>query len=252
MGGVRLSHAGATDVGLVRTHNEDSYLVAPPVFVVADGMGGHHGGDVASGIVVDQLGSLAGFSGKLTEGVAALTEALEACQRRILEYAVQQGAAGPGQWYAGTTVTAALLVDEVAAPRWLVMNLGDSRCYRLHGGRLTQVSTDHSVVQELLDAGLIDEVEAASHPERHVITKALGGPDLPRPDFFEVPLSEAERLLLCSDGINGLLGDGEIEAVLAAQADPVAAADRIVAAALSAGGSDNATAVVVDVVGWPT
>ena len=213
-------------------------------------MGGHHGGDVASGIVVDQFGSLAEFCGTIAAGVLVLTEALEACQARILEYAAQQGAAGPGQWYAGTTVTAALLVEEPAC--WLVMNLGDSRCYRLHGGRLAQVTSDHSVVQELLDAGLIDEAEAASHPDRHVITKALGGPHLPRPDFFEVPLAEAERLLLCSDGINGLLGDDEIEAVLAAHAAPGAAADRIVAAALAKGGSDNATAVVVDVVGLPT
>ncbi|CUR59618.1 Protein phosphatase 2C domain protein [metagenome] len=252
MSGVELSHAGATDVGLVRTHNEDAHLVAPPVFVVADGMGGHQGGDVASGIVVEEFAALAGFAGNLAEGAAAMTAALESCQRRILEYAAQQGAAGPGQWYAGTTVTAALLVEGADPPCWLVMNLGDSRCYRFHDGVLVQVSTDHSVVQELIDAGLISEAEAVVHPERHVITKALGGPHLASPDFFELSLAEAERLLLCSDGINGLLADDEIAAVLAEHRDPVAAADRVVAAALAAGGSDNATAVVVDVVGWPT
>jgi PPM family protein phosphatase len=119
----------------------------------------------------------------------------------------------------------------------------------VHDGRLRQVSTDHSVIQELLKSGEITEDQAAAHPERHVITRALGGPRLEPADFFLVPLGEAERLLLCSDGISGLVDDGQIEAVLTGTPDPRDAADRLVAAALEAGGDDNATAVVVDVVG---
>ena len=111
------------------------------------------------------------------------------------------------------------------------------------------MSTDHSVVQELIDAGQITEDQAAAHPERHVITRALGGPRLEPADLFLLPVGEAERLLLCSDGITGLIDDEEIEAVLTQSADPRDAADQLVAAALRAGGDDNATAVVVDVVG---
>ncbi|MGD9959159.1 PP2C family protein-serine/threonine phosphatase [Nocardioides sp.] len=250
MSEVELRYAGATDVGLVRDHNEDAWLASPPVFVVADGMGGHHGGDVASGIVVEEFARLAGTPGPL--GAAEVSATLESCQRRILEYAAAHGAAGPGQWYAGTTVAAAVLVEDQASPRWLLVNLGDSRIYRLHDDQLVQVSVDHSVVQELLDAGLISEAEAETHPDRHVITRALGGPELPPADVWELPVGETGRLLLCSDGVSGLVSAAELARLLAASPDPAAAAEGIVAAALAAGGTDNATAVVIDVVGWPT
>jgi len=105
------------------------------------------------------------------------------------------------------------------------------------------------VVQELLDSGEIDAAEAAVHPERHVITRALGGPVLREPDFFLLPLTSAARVVLCSDGVSGMIDDAEIEEILGASADPRDAAERIVAAAVDAGGQDNATAVVVDVVG---
>ena len=113
-----------------------------------------------------------------------------------------------------------------------------------------QVSVDHSVVQELLDSGEIDAAAAAVHPERHVITRALGGPVLREPDFFLLPLESASRVVLCSDGVSGMIDDQEIEEILATAPDPRDAAERIVAAAVAAGGQDNATAVVVDVVGW--
>ena len=114
---------------------------------------------------------------------------------------------------------------------------------------LEQVSVDHSLVQQLVDAGQISRTEAAHHPERHVVTRALGGPETPRPDLFLLPLEEAPRLLLCSDGINGMIDDALIAAVLRDVADPDEAAERLVDEALHAGGRDNATAVVVDVVG---
>jgi protein phosphatase len=244
---VELHHGAATDVGLLRETNEDAYLVAPPVFVVADGMGGHENGDVASRIVVEEFAELAERGFEPTRGREAVAEALEASQRRIAELA----APGPGpRRTPGTTVVAALLVeDDDGAPAWLLANLGDSRIYAMAAGELRQVSVDHSVVQELVDAGEITADEASAHPERHVITRALGGPVLEPADYFLLTLAEAERLLLCTDGISGLVDDARIATILSRSPDPRDAADRLVAAALDAGGDDNATAVVVDVVG---
>jgi serine/threonine protein phosphatase PrpC len=244
---VELHHGAATDVGLLRETNEDAYLVAPPVFVVADGMGGHEGGDVASRIVVEEFGRLAGEGYDPAHGTDLVAAALAASQRRIAEYAV--GGAPGARRTPGTTVVAALLVEDEGAPAWLLANLGDSRIYAVSRGALYQVSTDHSVVQELLDSGQITQAEAAEHPERHVITRALGGPRLEPADYFLLPVTEVERVLLCTDGISGLIDDGQIATILADSPDPRDAADRLVSAALRAGGDDNATAVVVDVVG---
>ena len=247
---VELHHGAATDVGLVREVNEDAYLAAPPVFVVADGMGGHEGGDVASAIVVEEFERLAREGYHPHRGVDAVAATIEACQRRIEEYAEEQAARGVSRRRsAGTTVVAAVLVDADGDPAWLLANLGDSRIYRFSGGRLVQVSVDHSLVQELLDAGRITPDEMATHPERNVITRALGDPGGAEADYFVVRLSDAERLLLCSDGITGMIDDDAVAAILADTSDPRDAADRLVAAALAAGGEDNATAVVVDVVG---
>jgi protein phosphatase len=247
---VELHHGAATDVGRVREVNEDSWLATPTVFAVADGMGGHEGGDVASRIAVDALARLAERGYDPRRGPEAVTEALAEAQGRILEYADEQAGRGVApRRRAGTTVVAALLVEDDAGPAWLVANLGDSRAYRFTDGVLVQVSTDHSLVQELVDTDRITPAEAATHPERHVITRALGESTGVEPDFFVLGLAEAERLLLCSDGVSGMLGDEEIAAVLDDAADPRDAADRLVAAAVAAGGEDNATAVVVDVVG---
>lgn len=241
---VELHHGAASDVGLQREVNEDAYLVAPPVFVVADGMGGHENGDVASRIVVEEFARLAEEGYDPARGAEAVAATLEASQRRIAEYAAPGRPRTPG-----TTVVAALLVEDEGAPAWLLANLGDSRIYAVAGGRLSRVSTDHSVVQELVDSGEITEEEAHEHPERHVITRALGGPRLEPADLFVVPVEQVERLLLCTDGVSGLVDDDAIAAVLAENPDPRDAADGLVAAALRAGGDDNATAVVVDVVG---
>ena len=244
---VELHHGAASDVGLLREHNEDAYLVAPPVFVVADGMGGHENGDVASRIVVEEFARLVDEGYEPTGGTEAVTATLQASQRRIAEYA---GPEGPGpRRTPGTTVVAALLVEDDGVPAWLLANLGDSRIYALSRGELRQVSVDHSVVQELVDSGEITASEANEHPERHVITRALGGPRLEPADFFVLPVTEVERLLLCSDGVSGLVDDDKIAAILTETSDPRDAADQLVAAALHAGGDDNATAVVVDVVG---
>ena len=246
---VQLHSGAATDVGRVREINQDAYLASPPVFVVADGMGGHRGGEVASSIVVEEFARLAGHGYDSTRGTEVVNECLAESQRRIREYGEAHRGEGEPDWYAGTTVVAALLCEDEEGPKWLLANLGDSRVYRVHDHALEQVSVDHSVVQELMDAGEIDAEAAAVHPERHVITRALGGPVLRDPDFFVVPLASASRVVLCSDGVTGMIDDAEIEEILGASADPRDAADRIVAAAVHAGGQDNATAVVVDVVG---
>jgi PPM family protein phosphatase len=247
---VEVHHGAATDVGRVREVNEDAWLAAPPVFVVADGMGGHEGGDVASRIAVEEFARLAERGYDPSRGPEAVAGALLEAHRRILEYAeVQAGEGVDRRRRAGTTVVAALLVEDADGPAWLLANLGDSRVYRFTDGELVQVSTDHSLVQELVDTGRISPDEVATHPERHVITRALGESLDADPDYFLLRLADAERLLLCSDGVTGMLGDEAIARLLTEATDPRDAADRLVAAAVAAGGEDNATAVVVDVVG---
>jgi protein phosphatase len=246
---VELHCGAATDVGLVRERNEDAFLAAAPVFVVADGMGGHRGGEIASRIVVEEFTRIAVHGYDATKAPEVVNGVLAESQRRIRAYADKHRAAGEPDWYSGTTVVAALLCEDDEGAKWLLANLGDSRIYRLHDGTLEQVSVDHSVVQELVDAGEIESGSAATHPDRHVITRALGGPVLSEPDFFVLPLGSATRVVLCSDGISGMIDDAEMRRILDEVGDPRDAADRMVAAALAAGGQDNATAVVVDVVG---
>jgi protein phosphatase len=245
---VEVRYGVRTDVGRVREVNEDGLLAAPPVFAVADGMGGHDGGDVASRVVVEELQRLAEDGYDPAQAESAVVESLVRSQQRIGDYAAERRAGGHRS-SPGTTAVAGLLVESGGHPAWLVANLGDSRCYRLAHGLLAQVSTDHSLVQQLVDSGQISRAQAAHHPERHVVTRALGGPGVPAPDFFVVPLVDAPRLLLCSDGVNGMIDDATIALVLRECADPQDAADRLVDEALDAGGRDNATAVVVDVVG---
>lgn len=246
---VELHSGAATDVGLVRETNQDSFLASAPVFVVADGMGGHQGGEIASAIVVEEFARLAVDGYDPARGPEAVNAVLAESQRRIREYGDQHRTEGEPDWYAGTTVVAALLCEDHEGPKWLLVNLGDSRAYKLDERSLEQVSVDHSVVQELLDAGQIAADSVATHPDRHVITRALGGPVLGEPDFFVLPFGSAPRVVLCSDGISGMISDKEIEQILREVEDPRDAADRMVAAAVAAGGQDNATAVVVDVVG---
>lgn len=250
MRGVDLRYGAVTDVGLVREVNEDSLLARPPVFVVADGMGGHDGGDVASAIVVEEFGALADAGYDPTRGPATVATTLQACQDRIEAHAARQRAGGHPSYQAGTTAVAAVLVEDDGGPRWLLANLGDSRAYRLDGDRLEQVTVDHSLVQELVEAGTITAADASHHPERHVVTRALGAPGPVEADYFLLPLDVTSRLLLCSDGITGMLDDAAIADVLARTPDPADAATALVGAAVAAGGLDNATAVVVDVVGW--
>ncbi len=249
MTGVELRHGAATDVGRVREANEDAFLVAPPVFVVADGMGGHDRGDVASRIVVEQFAALAEDGYDPERAAEAVAATLRRCERAIGDYDAAQRAEGARDFAAGTTAVVLVLTADPVDPVWLLANVGDSRAYRLRAGRLDQLSVDHSLVQQLVDSGAIAPEEAAVHPERHVVTRALGGTGHVEADYLVVPVVVGDRLLLCSDGVSGMLEEAAMAALLAETPDASHAADALVAAAVSAGGHDNATAVVVDVAG---
>lgn len=245
-----LRHGATTDVGLVRETNQDSLLAQPPVFAVADGMGGHAGGEVASRIAVEELAALGAGPWDPRSGTEAVVACLARAQTRIVDYGQAQRGTHR-RWASGTTVVVALPVEDAGEPAWLVVNLGDSRAYGLGPEGMRQVSVDHSVVQELVAAGRISPEQAAEHPERHVLTRALGSPGGAQPDAFTVPMAAAPRMMLCSDGVNGMLTDQAIADVLGAHDDPEEAARALVRAAVEAGGVDNATAVVVDAVGRP-
>jgi protein phosphatase len=223
----------ATDRGRFRRINEDAHLAEPPVFLVSDGMGGHAAGEVAAAIVVDEFRSRAG-QGDVES--AWVTECIVRAGRRI-----RDGVRG------GATVVGAAVVNHSGDPYWLAFNIGDSRAYRCADGELTQISVDHSYVQELVDAGELTRGEVRHHPQRNVITRAVGLAGDGDPDCWLIPGREGDRLLFCSDGVTGELDDAGIKDILVGHVDPQIAADELIAAALRAGGRDNATAVVVDV-----
>lgn len=234
--------AGLTDVGFRRQHNEDSLVTQPPVFAVADGMGGHSHGDLASKAVVEHLGGLAGLEAvEPIDVVDALRAATDEIERL-----------GDGDGAAGTTVTGCAFALHEGAPHFAVFNVGDSRTYAMLGERLTRITTDHSVVQELIDAGLLTEEEAETHPEANVVTRGVGAGIDPVPDYFLLPIMPGLRLLVCSDGLTKEVHDVDIERMLWEHEEPAAAAEALVAAALDHGGRDNVSVIVVDVTKAPT
>lgn len=241
-GEVTLAWAAVSDVGRRRAANEDSLVVQPPIFAVADGMGGHAAGDRASAAVVDRLSRLAerGDVSRQAVGEALVQAALD-----IDELALELPLG------AGTTVTGAVLDVTGAQPSFVVFNVGDSRVYRFEGNDLTQVTHDHSVVQELVDQGLLSAVAAESHPEANVVTRALGFREAPRPDYWTVPIRAGMRLLVCSDGLTKELAAPRLRLHLAARLSAAETASALVDAALAAGGRDNITVIVVDVLEAP-
>jgi PPM family protein phosphatase len=232
---VELTWGAATAVGQ-REDNQDRYLAAPPVFAVADGMGGHVGGAAAAEAVVEALRSLTG-SGTTT--VEAIRLALQRADGEIRAFE------GPDKAGAGTTVAGVALVDEGDGPQWAVFHVGDSRLYRWHEGQLELVTRDHSVVQELIDAGYISDESAATHPQRHIITRALGVGPRPEADIVLLPIVPGERFLACSDGLTGELSDARIAQLLPGDGDLQAVAEGLVAEAVDIGARDNTTVAVV-------
>lgn len=225
-----------TDVGCVRDHNEDSLIVAPPLFAVADGMGGHAAGEVASEIAVNTLARTAPDRPD-TEG---LCHAVIASNRAVIEAATEKGREGMG-----CTLTAAILESE----RLAIAQVGDSRAYLLHQGRMQQLTRDHSLMEEMIEAGELTPEEARVHPQRSVITRALGSDPNMQPDLYELNVSAGDRLILCSDGLSTMLEDPEIESIAKKTRDPQRCASVLVNEAIAAGGYDNVTVIVLDVAG---
>src|SRR5690554_2620910 len=241
-GSVELAWGVDTHTGYRRRHNEDSLVAKPPIFAVADGMGGHSAGDVASKAVVTRLAKAATDQVTTAEAIdIALKEATVDISR----------AADHSQLGVGTTVTGAALMARNNVPHWAIFNVGDSRVYSFENHKLTQVTVDHSVVQELVDAGMISAGEAENHPDSNIITRAVGFNADPVTDYWLIPLRKGMRLLLCSDGLTKEVEFKRLEEHLAAGHPPDQTASLLVDAALAAGGRDNVTVIVVDVADAP-
>lgn len=234
---VVLNVATLSDVGLKRAVNEDSVLAASPVFLVADGMGGHAAGDKASQAVVEAFAPLGGTRVSTAEIGAALARA-----NATVSSISAQHARG-----AGSTIAAVALVEHDDAPHWLVFNVGDSRVYRHHCNELEQLTVDHSLGQELVDAGELRTEDLATFPKRNVITRAIGAEDN-MADSWLVPVVNGERLLICSDGLSGEVSDESVRATLTMCGRPETAAAALIRRAKQAGGRDNISVVVIDVV----
>ncbi|HVC70499.1 MAG TPA: Stp1/IreP family PP2C-type Ser/Thr phosphatase [Acidimicrobiales bacterium] len=234
-----LRSGSATDVGRVRTVNEDRALEGTTLFAVADGMGGHAGGEVASAIAIEALQT--GFT--RTPTTDGLVAAVQEANRAVWQAGVQDQALRG----MGTTVVAAALVAMGEGDRLVLVNVGDSRAYRFHAGSLVQLSLDHSVAEELVARGELSEAEAAVHPHRHILTRALGVAPAVEVDVWDVVPVEGDRFLLCSDGLTNEVVPDLITSVLATISDPKAAAEKLVSLANESGGNDNITAVVLDV-----
>lgn len=236
--GALTSFGSRTDIGCLRDHNEDSLVVTPPLFAVADGMGGHAAGEVASEIAVRVLSELAP---EHPDG-EALGRAIEEANRAVIQAARE----GRGRQGMGTTMTAAMLEGE----RLVIAQVGDSRAYLLHQGKLQQLTRDHSLMADMIEAGQLTPEEARTHPQRSVITRALGSDAHLHPDIYEINVETGDRLLICSDGLSGMIFDDQIENTLRRVQDPQRCASQLVNEAIAAGGHDNVTVIVADVTGY--
>ncbi len=225
-----------TDVGRARGRNEDAYLVRDPLFAVADGMGGHRGGNVASKVALE---AMRGFDGTDTDSASALVQDIRTANETVLA----RGEADRDLRGMGTTITAVLVQGEHAT----IAHVGDSRAYRLRDGELEQLTEDHTLVHQLVEEGRITADQAGHHPQRSILTRAVGVEPSVDVDESTIELRSGDRLLLCTDGLTGMLSDEAIRDVLASEEDPQGASDRLVEAANAAGGDDNITVVVIDV-----
>lgn len=236
---MKLKWGASTDVGMVRQQNEDSFLAEETLFVVADGMGGHNAGEVASALAVTTLKAGARLGIDTTEDFRELVQqANSAIYTASLDDSTQSGM--------GTTVTA-LSIVEGEEPRVLVANVGDSRAYLWRSGALSRLSVDHSYVQELVNEGIITPEAARVHPRRNIVTRALGIDRSVMVDVFTHFVRTGDRIVLCSDGLVDEVADTEIARVLGQHTDPQETAEALVMVANTNGGRDNTTVIVVDV-----
>lgn len=235
---LQLSWSGVTDQGRRRETNQDAFLADFPLFIVADGMGGHAGGEIASRSTVARL-----------QGMVAAGEVNRPAIENALELAVADIADHPETTDegTGTTLTGVYFEHDGDETHWIALNIGDSRVYLLRDERLVQVTTDHSVVQELITAGKLSPEEAEGHPYSNVITRAVGASELTAPDYVSIDVRPGDRFVICSDGLTKELTDYGIQHFLREHADPGDAVDAMLAAALENGGRDNVTLIIVQV-----
>jgi serine/threonine protein phosphatase PrpC len=229
---LRVRVGACTDVGRVREGNEDAYMVRDPLFAVADGMGGHQGGEVASNLALERLE-------RATDGDSDLADVVREANRAVFEQAAQD----PGLAGMGTTLTAVRVQDE----RLHLAHVGDSRMYLLRDGRLDRITRDHTVVEQMVDQGRMTAEDAKIHPQRSILTRALGVDEDIQVDESDVDVRPGDRVLLCSDGLTGMVDEDRILSILTDTPDPQAACGALIEAANEAGGQDNITAVVLDV-----
>jgi protein phosphatase len=223
----------ATHIGLVRHGNEDAALAQPPVFAVADGMGGALAGEVASGMAVKALAGYASDPGEPAADLPALVSSIN-------EEIFQQASSDAGRSGMGTTLTAAVVADAAVD----LIHVGDSRAYRLRSDRLEQLTEDHSLVGEMVRRGELTEAEALVHPQRSIITRALGVEAAVEIDSYHVELEPGDLFLLCSDGLFSMVSNEDMAAIIAGSSDLGAMAASLVEAANAGGGADNVTVVL--------
>lgn len=237
-GVLELSWSEVTHTGRRRDINQDAVLAHYPLFVVADGMGGHIGGEIASTSAVSRLRTVA-------EKGAITTKAIEkALGRAVADIGSHPETTDEGT---GTTVTGVYLDASTPEPTWVTLNIGDSRVYLFRDDALAQVTTDHSVVQELISAGRLSPEEAENHPYGNVITRAVGPTDGVVPDYVRLEVLDGDRFVVCSDGLTKELTDYGILHYLLQHSDPAEAAAAMLEAALENGGRDNITIIVLNV-----
>lgn len=245
---VEFGFDAASDRGAVRRVNEDAFVSAPPIFAVADGMGGHAFGDRASAAVAEAFGEA--FSGEAPASAERVLDVIRDANRAVLELTVDAP-----DIVSGTTLSGIAFVS--VGPRdnfhWMAFNVGDSRVYSWDGRALVQLTVDHSAVQELVDGGIISRRDAATHRDRNIVTRALGADQHVDPDIWLLPASGHQRFLVCSDGLTKELSDEEIARIIvfhsaASSGDEaeMTLSQRLVGAAIAAGGSDNVTVVSVE------
>lgn len=230
-----------SDVGTVRSNNQDSAFAGERLIAICDGMGGHAGGDTASTIAIRSLAHIE--RDNVQDDVKTVAHMMETSVMAAHDAIVGKAKRERRLAGMGTTVTAVALVSGY----WVLAHIGDSRAYLLHDGHLIRMTSDHSYVQHLLDTGRISESEARNHPQRNVVMRVLGDFDIdPRPDIAVRKAHPADRWLLCSDGLCGVLEDSTLQEVLATCSDQEECAQRLVSMALRAGSTDNVTAVIAD------
>ncbi len=243
----RLSYASVSHRGVVRPTNEDSLVADSPVFCVADGIGGQDAGEIASAIAADELATLATRDEPIDAEVVG--EALRRAHERILQLHVN--AESSRRRRAATTAAGCIATQVDETDYWLIFNVGDSRVYRCSGAagsrRIRQISVDHSLVQELVDAGQVNKSDAYLHPRRNIVTRALGSVDGWEPDFWLLPMTAGERIVLCTDGLLTDSDSERVREIIKTDPDAGGTVRDLLDLALRSGARDNVSVIVIDV-----